>query len=143
LGSNNPVVVTSSAAAANAENIVDQFIGSFTMGAGQFCTKPVTLVVPEDSNFTQILASKELPAVHKLLNERIEAGYLQTLSQLKAHQGVEVLAQHPEAENDHIQPTLLVTTGEQLLADPQALQEECFGPAALVVTYRDEAQLLE
>ncbi|NAZ16054.1 aldehyde dehydrogenase family protein [Glutamicibacter soli] len=143
LGSNNPVFVTSSAAAANAEEIVDQFIGSFTMGAGQFCTKPGTLVVPEDSNFTQILASKELPAVHKLLNERIEAGYLQTLSQLKAHEGVEVLAQHPEAENDHIQPTLLVTTGEQLLTDPQALQEECFGPAALVVTYKDEAQLLE
>lgn len=143
LGSNNPVFVTNSAAVANTESIVDQFIGSFTMGAGQFCTKPGTLVVPEDSNFTQILASKQLPAVHKMLNERIEAGYLQALAELKGRDGVEVLAKYPETENDQVQPILLVTTGEQLLANPKALQEECFGPAALVVTYKDEAQLLE
>ncbi|WP_279402249.1 aldehyde dehydrogenase family protein [Arthrobacter sp. JCM 19049] len=143
LGSNNPVFVTNTAAVANTESIVDQFIGSFTMGAGQFCTKPGTLVVPEDSNFTRILASKQLPAVHKMLNERIEAGYLQALAELKGHNGVEVLAEYPETANDQIQPILLVTTGEQLLADPKALQEECFGPAALVVTYKDEAQLLE
>ncbi|WP_461635176.1 aldehyde dehydrogenase (NADP(+)) [Glutamicibacter soli] len=143
LGSNNPVFVTANAAQQNAEHIVDQFIGSFTMGAGQFCTKPGTLIVPEDSAFAKLLAAKELPTVHKLLNERIEAGYRQTLAELQRHEGVQVLSQHQGAGHDQIQPTLLLTTAEQLLADPQTLQEECFGPAALVVTYNGEDQLLE
>ncbi|WP_433794683.1 aldehyde dehydrogenase family protein [Actinoplanes sp. CA-252034] len=46
LSSLNPVVVTPSAAADRAEKIGAEFAASFTLGAGQFCTKPGLLFVP-------------------------------------------------------------------------------------------------
>src|SRR6478752_3908927 len=49
LGSLNPVVVTPAAAAARAADIAAGFLASFTLGAGQFCTKPGVLLAPEDS----------------------------------------------------------------------------------------------
>jgi NADP-dependent aldehyde dehydrogenase len=38
---------------------------------------------------------------------------------------------------------LLATSAAAVLADPATLLEECFGPAALVITYDDERQLVE
>ena len=38
-------------------------------------------------------------------------------------------------------PELLEVTAEQLLADPDTLATECFGPTSVVVTYRDDQQL--
>ncbi|WP_140416445.1 aldehyde dehydrogenase family protein, partial [Arthrobacter globiformis] len=43
LGSNNPVFVTEAAAKERGKEIAEGFIASFTLGAGQFCTKPGTL----------------------------------------------------------------------------------------------------
>ena len=39
-------------------------------------------------------------------------------------------------------PTVLATTVPDLLADADALTEECFGPAAIVVSYGSEDELL-
>ena len=42
----NPVVVTRAAAATRMEEIAEGFVGSFTLGSGQFCTKPGLVFVP-------------------------------------------------------------------------------------------------
>ncbi|POC80578.1 aldehyde dehydrogenase (NADP(+)), partial [Vibrio vulnificus] len=47
LGSSNPVFVTQAAVENRSEQIVAEFIASFTLGAGQFCTKPGILLVPD------------------------------------------------------------------------------------------------
>jgi len=46
LGSLNPVFVTTAAADARMTDIAAGFVGSFTFGAGQLCTKPGLLFVP-------------------------------------------------------------------------------------------------
>ncbi|GIF38728.1 aldehyde dehydrogenase (NADP(+)) [Actinoplanes xinjiangensis] len=46
LSSLNPVVVTPEAATDRAEKIGAEFAASFTLGAGQFCTKPGLIFVP-------------------------------------------------------------------------------------------------
>lgn len=46
-GSVNPVVVTAAASTARAEELGVGLAGSFTLGAGQFCTKPGLVFVPE------------------------------------------------------------------------------------------------
>ena len=46
LGSMNPVVVTPEAVARRGKDIAAGYVGSFTIGAGQFCTKPGLLFVP-------------------------------------------------------------------------------------------------
>ncbi|MGC0252314.1 aldehyde dehydrogenase family protein, partial [Pseudactinotalea sp. Z1748] len=40
-------------------------------------------------------------------------------------------------------PTLLRTTADAMLADPDALQAECFGPTALVVEYENLDQAVQ
>ncbi|WP_422934883.1 aldehyde dehydrogenase (NADP(+)) [Sinomonas sp. P47F7] len=141
LGSNNPVFVTEAAAAGRGAEIAAGFVGSFTLGAGQFCTKPGTLVVPARSGLVGELRRSALPPAAQLLNERIQAGYAGVLEGLAAHPRIEVLVQGPDPLADPPSPTLLLTTAADMLADPHALQAECFGPTAVVVTYDDESQL--
>ncbi|WJZ02615.1 aldehyde dehydrogenase (NADP(+)) [Corynebacterium freiburgense] len=141
LGSNNPVFVTQDAVK-NAKEIVEGFIGSFTMGAGQFCTKPGTLVVPEDSNVIELLQAEAYPATHALLNTRIAESYEAVLAELKANQATGVVHEGGNA-NGIPQPTVMHTTAAAVLADRETLQQECFGPAAIVVTYRNAEELLK
>lgn len=142
LGSNNPVFVTEQAASVRGEQIVADFIGSFTASAGQLCTKPGMLFIPRGSGLRPLLSEAALPAGTGLLNQRIREGYGQVLDQLSAHPAVEVLAQGGEPLCEQPSPTLLITGIDELLADPRALQAECFGPTALVVEYDSEQQLV-
>jgi NADP-dependent aldehyde dehydrogenase len=139
LGSNNPVFVTQAAAQARGSEIAQGFIESFTLGTGQFCTKPGMLFVPRGSGMTGNLRSAALPAVGPMLSSRIEASFTQVLGGLSGIDGVEVL----NAGTGAPAPVLLTTSLERLLADPKSVEEECFGPAAFVVEYDDEAQLIE
>jgi NADP-dependent aldehyde dehydrogenase len=143
LGSVNPVFVTRAAATARADQIVDGFLASFTMGAGQFCTKPGVLLVPEDSTLVSALAARELPAGVPLLNERIQDGYVHVLGELADHPAVTVLAAGGELDADPPAPTILQSSVTDLLADQEGLFRECFGPTVLVVSYTDEDQLLD
>lgn len=141
LGSNNPVFVTTAAAERRGKQIAREFVESFTLGAGQFCTKPGTLFVPKSSGIVEHLKETVLPAGVKLLNDRIREGYVQILEQLIGHKDVNVLARGNESLAEQPSPTLLLTDVESLLASPHELQTECFGPTALVVEYDNEAQL--
>lgn len=142
LGSNNPVFVTTAAATERGAAIASEFVGSFTMGAGQFCTKPGTIFVPRGSEIIESLRTTELPAPAALLNKRIQSGYVEVLEALSSHDKVSVLAQGSDPLADPPSPTLLLTTAEDLLAHPESLQTECFGPTALVVEYTNEAELV-
>jgi NADP-dependent aldehyde dehydrogenase len=141
LGSTNPAFVTPAAAAERCTEIADGFISSFTAGAGQFCTKPGILFVPAASALVESLRSAVLPQAAPLLNTRIQSGYAEVLQNLTSNPRLKVLAQGPGALSDPPAPTLLLTTAEDILAEPHALQTECFGPTAVVVTYDDESLL--
>ena len=141
MGSVNPVFVTRSAAANRGEEIAQGFIGSVASSAGQLCTKPGVLLVPEESDVLAHLSSQSLPAPGPLLNERILTGFMESLKQMAAHPGVKVLAETVGTADQLPTSAILATTVEDLLQDPHTLLAECFGPASLVVTYQDEAQL--
>ncbi|ALE04239.1 aldehyde dehydrogenase (plasmid) [Arthrobacter sp. ERGS1:01] len=142
LGSVNPVFVTRAAAAARGAGIVREFVASYTMGAGQFCTKPGILLVPAESSMVGLLAESARPAPARLLNDRIQSGYTEALQQLRGHGSVQVLGAGDGAFDAPPAPSLSTTTAEAILADPEGLITECFGPTALVATYRDEAEML-
>lgn len=143
LGSNNPAFVTEAAATERGAEIAEGFVSSFTLGAGQFCTKPGTLFVPAGSALVQALRDAALPQPAPLLNERIQSGYTEVLQGLQSNPRLEVLAEGPGPLADPPGPTLLLTTAADMFAEPHALQTECFGPTAVVVTYDDESQLPE
>src|SRR5690606_39792058 len=78
----------------------------------------------------------------RLLNDRVAGGFAAGLDRLSARPDVEVLVQGA-AGADGWTPSLLRTDLDALLADPEGLLEECFGPASLVVRYDDESRLLD
>ncbi len=143
LGSVNPVFVTEAAAAARGAEILQGFVASYTMGAGQFCTKPGILLVPARSGMLEALATADRPIAAPLLNERIQSGYAASLSGLLGHDAVDPLGAVDGTLKAPPAPALAATTASALLADPDGLITECFGPSALVATYRDEDELLE
>ena len=59
MGSTNPVFVLPGALAARGKEIAAQLHGSFTLGSGQFCTKPGLVFLPGSSNSADFLSEFE------------------------------------------------------------------------------------
>ncbi|BBJ45515.1 aldehyde dehydrogenase [Streptomyces antimycoticus] len=142
LGSVNPVFVTEAAAERRGPEIVSEFVGSFTLGAGQFCTKPGILLVPASAKLVDRLPGTVPGNALTLLNDRIRTSYASAVRELRDTAGVRVVVSGDHAATDP-SPTVLCTTSAELLGDPEALIREVFGPAALVVEYTQESELLD
>ncbi|GAA1093324.1 aldehyde dehydrogenase (NADP(+)) [Streptomyces javensis] len=141
LGSVNPVFVTEAAAERRGAAIVSEFVGSFTLGAGQFCTKPGILLVPASAKLVDEVPGAVPGTPLTLLNERIRTSYASALRALRDTAGVRVVVSGDDGADPS--PTVLCTTSAELLRDPEALIREVFGPTALVVEYPEESELLE
>lgn len=138
MGSVNPVFVTAEAAVERAESIADGYVASFTLGAGQFCTKPGLVFVPagEAQAFESLVAAALSGQVAEpLLNTDIEARYATGLDALRAHHAVRTLVAGEGAA-----PTLLGCDAADFLTGD--LVHECFGPVSMVVRYSSEEELL-
>ncbi|MGS2618699.1 aldehyde dehydrogenase (NADP(+)) [Micromonospora sp. LZ34] len=144
LSSLNPVVVTPGAAAERGPAIGTELVGSFTLGGGQFCTKPGLVFVPSGAEGDTVVAAMA-EAVRGtgspvLLNEGIAAAYGHIAGGLAEAAGVEVLARgaQPQGDGFQVAPLLLATSAREL---PPQVTEECFGPVSVVARYDGEAEL--
>ena len=143
LGSVNPVVVTPGAVQARGAEVAKGYVGSVTLGAGQFCTKPGLLFLPEGHGLEGTLReAAQAVSGQLLLNERIAGGYREAVARLRDQPSVTVLA-GPEAGGDAFEPTLLAVRGSDFAKADEVLRSECFGPASIVVTYASKAELLD
>jgi NADP-dependent aldehyde dehydrogenase len=144
LGSLNPVFVTPAAVAARGDAIADGYVASFTLGSGQFCTKPGLLFLPEGHGLEKRLvdAVRGTPPAG-MLNDRIRAGHAEERERLEGLGAVRTLVHAREVEGDAagVAPTLLATTAKELLADPDVLLQECFGPTSILVEYTGTDEL--
>ncbi len=144
LGSVNPVVVTPGAVRERGADVVKAYVGSFTLGAGQFCTKPGLLFLPEGHGLTDVLADAVgATTPQPLLNEHIANGFAARLSTLESEPGVQVLVGDDTNDKFAPHPTLVTVSGNDFAANIEALREECFGPSSLVITYADLGELLD
>ena len=140
LGSINPVVVLPEAAAREADRIAAGYAASMTMGTGQFCTNPGLLFVPEGAPVLDRIA-REISAS--------TGGPMLTGRMCEAYAGhtawdrLDVLAEG-SASHDAFgaKPEVRHVDLAGFAADLQALTEERFGPAGLVVRYSSLDDLL-
>src|SRR5579875_243240 len=144
LGSVNPCVVLPGAAAARPAEIAAGYAGSLTLGAGQFCTNPGLLFVPEDAGLlAAVAAAVGSSAGGPMLSARIFAGYTEAVAEAAAHPGVtELAAGRPGQGPWGATPRAFQATVQEFAADLAVLARERFGPAGLVVTYPAVADLL-
>ncbi|KQM82665.1 aldehyde dehydrogenase (NADP(+)) [Agromyces sp. Leaf222] len=166
----NPVLITPAAVEARATELAAGLAASFTLGAGQFCTNPGVVFVPAGSGFAELVAAQavgsgDADAAVPMLTDGIAAAFAAGVAALAAHADVRVVAGvvsgpgrpgRPGRPDDVDgsgnapaaasatgtgSPVVLATTAAAVVADPQALFAECFGPSTLVVEYAsiDEA----
>ncbi|MFZ2503339.1 MAG: aldehyde dehydrogenase family protein, partial [Nocardioides sp.] len=150
MGTVNPVVVTRAAAHARAEAVASGYVGSFTLGMGQFCTKPGLLLVPAGSGLAALVGQALTDAAPAgwLLTDGIAAGYAQGLGELTGA-GATVLAEiTAPGGGGSTGSTAGWAAGARALGVPAGLiqrgsrlTEECFGPVGLVTEYADDAEL--
>ncbi|HET8960869.1 aldehyde dehydrogenase (NADP(+)) [Nocardioides sp.] len=141
LGSLNPAFVLTGALEERRSEIAAGFVASYTLGVGQFCTKPGLLLLPTGHGLEkEIVAAAEDVAAAPMLNERIHQGYTAGLARLRARDGLEALVTGDESEGG-VSASLFKTTVPRLIEDAAELLEECFGPTSIVVEYADDDEL--
>jgi NADP-dependent aldehyde dehydrogenase len=146
MGTVNPVVVTRQAAARR-EILAAGFVDSFTLGAGQFCTKPGLLFAPAGAGFFDAVQQHvtALPAT-PLLTAAIAESFRLGVRQLSgaAGEGGEdgEATPEPRGEGYHVIPRVIRVNADDLVPGSRLL-EECFGPVALVCEFEDAAQVLK
>lgn len=141
LGSVNPVVLTRAAVAARGADLAKGLAGSFTLGVGQFCTKPGVVFVPRGAGFEEAVAVATTGTTGgPLLTDRITAAFPDGVDRLAADPAVEIVARGAETA-DGARPLVLATDTTAVVARADVLLEEVFGPATLLVRYDGDEDL--
>ncbi|SDI48263.1 NADP-dependent aldehyde dehydrogenase [Arthrobacter subterraneus] len=143
LGSINPVFVLPEAWSSRSADILAGYAGSFTMGMGQFCTKPGVLFVPDSATEEQLRGALspalEKAPLGKLLTPGLRDSFGQARDGLAGIDGVTTLI--PGSDDEVPSPTVLLTDAAAVKADPEILRQEMFGPATVVVRYSSPEEL--
>jgi NADP-dependent aldehyde dehydrogenase len=144
LGSVNPCVVLPGAAFSRPAAVATGYVASLTLGAGQFCTNPGLLFVPEDVGLlTAIAEAVGASSGGPMLSVRIFAGFQDAVAEAKAHPGLtELAAGKPGAGPWGATPRVFQASLKEFATDMATLSRERFGPAGLVITYPSVEDLL-
>lgn len=141
MGTVNPAVVTA-AGAQDIDSVAAGFVASFTLGSGQFCTKPGLLLVPAGNGAPDAVAAHLRAAAPdaRLLTASIARGAAEGVEGLVAAgaEAVEVIAPTP---GGWAAPAAVLKAPATALRPGSALLEEVFGPVALVVEYAGADEL--
>ncbi len=144
MSSINPVFLMPNALAARGESIAKGFVGSLSMGAGQFCTNPGLVIAVEGEELNEFLnvAAAELASVaaQTMLTPGICDAYGKGVDRLKGHEKVTQVGEgQTSTDPNRCQAGLYVTEAADFLADDE-LSEEIFGASSLVIRCSDLSQ---
>lgn len=143
MGSLNPVFVSPGAVAVRGDSITSDYVASFMMGLGQFCTKPGLLFLPRGHGLTdRLVAAVQDVSPGRLLMDRIHSSHRSVRDALAAHPGMRILIQG-ELDAGTASGTLLLTDVPTLRNDRAELLTECFGPTSIVVEYDGVEEALD
>ena len=147
MGSVNPLFVLPEALGERGEAIAKGLFGSFTLGVGQFCTKPGLVFVPRNAD-GDTLAERLAELVKEaapgpMLNSGICKSFHAGVKERKGNGAVKLLAEGgaPDASGAYASAALFEVSGEALLREPE-LVHELFGPGTLLVRYEDQRELM-
>jgi NADP-dependent aldehyde dehydrogenase len=145
MSSVNPVFLLPSALRSRTAQIAEGFVGSMTLGSGQFCTNPGLVIAidgPELDRFAELVSRQlvDRPAT-PMLTPQIAAAYRGAVDRAAEVDGVQVVARGQAAGSElRCQPALLRTDAQTFLA-AEHLQDEVFGASSLIVGCTDPAEL--
>ncbi|TYL45533.1 aldehyde dehydrogenase (NADP(+)) [Nocardioides sp. BGMRC 2183] len=141
MSSINPVVVLPGALGEDTTGLAQAYVGSLTLGSGQFCTNPGLLFLPRgESGDAFLTAAGEAVAAATgatMLTSGIATAYTSGAAALRDTAGVRVVGQGEAGEEDAPAPQVVE-------ADALAgVTDEVFGASGVVVRYDDAAELAD
>jgi NADP-dependent aldehyde dehydrogenase len=145
MSSVNPVVLLEGALRERGAAIADEFFASCTLGAGQFCTCPSFIIVPDSEagqKFVQTAREKfEAGTPGVLLGRGGRDALAESVAVLQKN-GAALLCggQAMPGPAYRFANTLLRVSAGDFLKQPEKLQTEAFGPVALLVISGDTSQ---
>jgi alpha-ketoglutaric semialdehyde dehydrogenase len=143
MSSINPVLLLPGALAARGAELGKAFVGSLTLGAGQFCTNPgLLLAIPSPALDAFVAATTEAlggTAASVMLTRGIFEAYEQGVAKLETTEGVELLGAGRTTAGA-ARAAFFGTTAETFEKTPH-LADEVFGAAGLLVRNADAAAL--
>lgn len=147
MSSLNPLFVLPGALAERAATVATGLVTSFTLGVGQFFTKPGLVFItrsPDTDTFLQKLADAvRATPCGTMLTSGIRDAFLENRTKVTTLAGVQLLASATAAASDtrtESAPSVATTTAQNFLAHP-ALAAEAFGPFTLVVIAEHASEL--
>lgn len=135
LGSINPNFVLPGALSKRGSEIATGWVGSLSLGAGQFCTNPGVVFLQDSEAADRFVAAAASAALavdaQTMLTDGIADNYRNGFDRLAASDGVTMVAGSKTDERS-AKPSLFETTAAAWQANPD-LADEVFGPLGIVV----------
>ena len=138
MSSTNPLFILPGALRQNGEKIAAGLCTSFTLGAGQFCTKPGMIFVKEGADAakftTKLQDAVSASAQFHMLTSNIRAAYNSELGARRGKSGVKLIGESKPGDETSVGVALFETDVQSFLKDPE-LASEMFGPSTLLVKH--------
>lgn len=137
MSSINPVVLLPGALASRAEALGAAFVGSLTMGSGQFCTNPGLVIALEGPDLDRFVAAAAQAMTvsdpQVMLTPGIHEAYQKGVAALLWAEGVTTVARGAEAQGaNRGQHAFFSTEAERFRSNP-ALAHEVFGSSSILL----------
>ena len=149
MGSTNPVFLLPRALAERSAQIAAGLHKSFTLGGGQFCTKPGIIFLPDGkasaSFVSEFRKSTTQSPRFTLLTSGIRSSYRSKVEKRKGR-GVPVIA---EGEQPGASPAFLAGAAvfeasmASFLGQREELEAEVFGPTTLLIHFSEKEEILQ
>ncbi|ACB96639.1 aldehyde dehydrogenase (NADP(+)) [Beijerinckia indica] len=145
MSSINPVFLLPGALAARADQLGTAFVGSLTLGAGQFCTNPGVAIGIAGVDFDRFIAAAAValggaPAA-AMLTPGIADAYQRGVDALAAQAAVEELARGTVPNGPNACRPALFTTDAKAFCATSELSHEVFGASSLIVRCADKEEM--
>lgn len=147
MSSTNPVFILPGALRGRGDAIASGLHSSFTLGAGQFCTKPGMVFVERGDTakrFQQRL--RDLvngPAGYQLLTSGIRSSYKSAVTTRQKNPAIKSTTFSPETESAQGVGAALFEIEADAFLKNHGFEAEIFGPTTLIVESAGREQLLE
>lgn len=136
MSSVNPVVILPGALERGEAALAEAFVGSLTLGAGQFCTNPGLVFLPEGKGLVFMEKLGSLIGAAKpglMLNESICTSFREATDAIADIEGVETIGRSGTAAGTGEGAPAVFSVSLRRFLEEDRLRGEMFGPAALIV----------
>ncbi|WET50197.1 aldehyde dehydrogenase (NADP(+)) [Chryseobacterium indologenes] len=145
MGSINPVFALKNLIENRAEALAKEYIGSLTLGVGQFCTNPGVFIAVKGESLNRFITAVKNEIQEIAPANMLHNGIYESFEKHKANAitqpDIEVIASR-ETEEGKGSPAIIKTNAQNFLNNP-VLSEEVFGPFGIIVACESREELIQ